>query len=382
MRGDEFDVLVIGEGVSGITAAAAACQQGARVMLVSKGPVSFVLGTACVDLEGLNESARELCHCSASEIETAIGFFLDLTAAAGCAYEGGVRERRLVPTIMGTFAEVSLASRQLWKGDPRGAGHAMVVGVENMFAFDADFVAERLSAHSEEIGLTTSYRSAVIRLPQIQNQRWLTSLEIASEVDRNVAYCQALVAALKSVAGDADLLIIPGVLGLNSDDDDIRHIEDEIECGICELATMPPSVPGLRLLRRMESYLAANGVEICTGFSVQKLCIDSDHCTGVVLDTPGKPRTVHAGTVVLAAGRFSNLLLDCAAEGPASDLLPRVSEDLRPVSSNGAVLADNIFECGSLLGKFESRHGNAIAIISGYQAGMLVCQRGVHYAKS
>ncbi len=53
----EFDVLVIGEGLSGITAAAAARQQGARVMLASKGPGTFVLGTACVDLAGLDWGA-------------------------------------------------------------------------------------------------------------------------------------------------------------------------------------------------------------------------------------------------------------------------------------------------------------------------------------
>src|SRR5271157_5383834 len=130
MRGDEFEVLVIGEGLSGITAAAAACQQGARVMLASKGPGTFVLGTACVDLAGLDWGTLGVGKCGATEIEEAIGFFVELTAAAGCAYEGGVRERRLAPTIMGTFAEVSLAPRALWKGDPRGAGKTVVVGIE------------------------------------------------------------------------------------------------------------------------------------------------------------------------------------------------------------------------------------------------------------
>jgi anaerobic glycerol-3-phosphate dehydrogenase len=60
----------------------------------------------------------------------------------------------------------------------------------------------------------------------------------------------------------------------------------------------------------------------------------------------------------------------------------RVSEDLQPKNSEGFVLAKNIFACGSVLGKFESRYENAIDIVSGYQAGMLACQRGAHYAKS
>ncbi len=314
-------------------------------------------------------------------MEEAIGFFVDLTAAAGCGYEGGVRERRLVPTIMGTFAEVSLAPRALWKGDPRGAGKAVVVGIENVFGFDPNFVAERWSLHSKEMGLSTSYRGVAIKLPQVHDQGWLTPLDIAGEIDRDSFYPQALIAALKPVVQDADLLILPGVLGLNSSDDDIRRLEDEISCAICELPTLPPSVPGLRLLRRLESRLAAMGVEICTGFEIQKLCIDGDRCTGAVLDTPGKPRTVHADSVILAAGKFSRLLEDRTGKEQASGLTRRVSNELQPVSGRGVVLANNVFACGSVLGRFESRYGNAIAIVTGHQAGRLACQRGVHYAK-
>ena len=355
MRGDEFDILVIGEGLSGITAAAAACQQGSRVMLASKGPGTFVLGTACIDVSGLDADASGL---GTNEVEKAISFFLELTAAAGCAYEGGIEERRLVPTVMGTFAEVSLAPRSLWKGDPRGISKAVVVGIENVFAFDANFVAERLSVYCEDMGLLNSYRGVTVRLPQSQHQHWLTPLEIGSEVDRNASFREALIAALKPLARNADLLILPGILGLNSTDDDVRELEDVIGCAICELPTVPPSVTGLRLLRRLESYLAAKGTEICTGFSVLKLCMKGDQCTGAMLETPGKPRTIHAGSVILASGKFSRLLEDEAM-----------------------VNAKNVLECGSVVGKCEPRHGNAIAIVSGYQAGMLANQRGVQYAR-
>jgi len=257
----------------------------------------------------------------------------------------------------------------------------VVVGIENVLAFDANFVAERLAFHSKDAGLSTVYQGVVVKLPQNQHQHWLTPLEIAIEIDRNPLYSQALIAALKSVAPGADLLIIPGVLGLNSGDQEIRRFEDAVGCPICELATLPPSVPGLRLLRSLESHLAGRGAEICTGFSVQKLCMDGDRCTGAVLDTPGKPRTVRADAVILASGKFSHLLENRTAGEHASGPVVRVSEELQPLNRAGVVLAKNIFACGSVLGKFESRHRNAIAIVSGYQAGMLASQRGVPYAR-
>jgi glycerol-3-phosphate dehydrogenase subunit B len=167
---------------------------------------------------------------------------------------------------------------------------------------------------------------------------------------------------------------------VKSDDGDFSRLEAEIGCAICELPTVPPSVPGLRLLHRFESHLARIGVEVCAGFSVQKLCLDGDRCTGAYLDVPGKPRHIQADCLVLASGRFSNLL-----EPQASRLNPtrgtiHVNQELRPVSRDGSVVATNVFACASVLGSSEPRHGNAIAVLTGYHAAMIASRTGVTYA--
>ncbi len=376
MTANQIDLLVIGEGLSGITAAAVAAGQGSRVMLVSTGPGTFVLGTAGVDLDGLSIRDLGFGKYDGDEIQEAIAFFTELGASAGCAFEGGPRDRRLVPTIMGTFQTVSMAPRSLWKGDPRSLSKVVVAGIEAMSGFDAAFVADRLYLHSRQMNLNTSYRGAVVRLPE-DRRHALTAVEVADHVDRDLGYRDALVAALKNAVRDAELLIIPGILGMKSGDDDIRQFEEDIGCPVCELSTMPPSVPGLRLLRRFERRLIELGVEVCTGFSVQKLCLENNECTGIVLDTPGRPRRISADAVVLACGRFSRLLAGCPSEDKPS---ARVSEELQPLGSDGQVIARNLYECGSVLGESEPRHGNAIAILSGYRAAMLASKQGVQYA--
>ena len=170
-------------------------------------------------------------------------------------------------------------------------------------------MAEQLAFHSQQLGFSPAYRGVTVKLPADQ-ERALTTVEIASRLDRDPAYRSSLIAALKPVIADATLLILPGILGMKTGDDDLRCFEQDIGCLICELATMPPSVPGLRLLYRLERYLASQGVELCTGFAVQELCREGDRCTGVVLDTPGRPRRIYADSVVLACGRFSQLLQD------------------------------------------------------------------------
>ena len=359
MSANGCEVLVIGEGLSGIVAAATAATEGSRVTLVSKGPGNFVLGSGCIDLDGPDPAKLGLIDDRA---ETAVSFFLGLTSAADCAYSGGTFDRHLVPTIMGTFQAVSLAPRCLWQADPKSFGRVLVAGLANMPSFDAKFVAERLSSHAKAMGLVTSYRNEVVTLPH-NPRHALTPIEVASHIDRDNDYRNALAQALRPAIRDAELLILPGILGVKSNDTDVVCFEEDIGCPVCELATLPPSVPGLRLLQRLERRLTQLGVDISTGFPVRKLCTEGKHCVAVELDTPGRPRELRADTVILACGRFSKLLEPTMAE----------------FTGYGSHL-DNVFACGSLLGRFEPRHRNAVSILTGHQAGMLASKQGVQYA--
>ncbi len=359
MSANGCEVLVIGEGLSGIMAAATAASEGSRVTLVSKGPGNFVLGSGCIDLNGSDRAKLGLIDDRA---EAAVSFFLDLTAAADCAYSGGALDRHSVPTIMGTFQQVSLAPRGLWQADPQSFGRVLVAGIANLPSFDAKFLAERLSSHAQKMGLNTSYRSEVIALPH-NPKHALTPIEVAGHIDRDNDYRTALAQALRPAIRDAELVILPGILGVKSNDTDLVCFEEDIGCAVCELATLPPSVIGLRLLNRLERRLVQLGVDISTGFPVRKLCTEGTHCVAVELDTPGRSRELRADIVILACGRFSDLLEPTMAE----------------FTGYGSHL-DNVFACGSLLGQLEPRHRNAISILTGHQAGMLASKQGVQYA--
>lgn len=364
MSDNAIEVLVVGEGLAGITAAASAAANGKRVMLVSKGPGSFALGSACIDVAGLNKWPPE-------QVDKGIARFVELAASAGCGYNGGLVERRLIPSITGTFQEVSLAPNSLWNGDPRTAATTVVAGIENLVGFDANFVAERLQFNAHRIGLNTSYRGAVITLAEFHRGS-VTPLEIATRFDRDPGYRNALLTRMKKAADGAELLIAPGILGLQSVDADFSLFEEDIGCAICELPTLPPSVPGLRLLQKLERALNSLGVELSIGFAATKLCIQSGWCTSVELDTPGRSRIVPVDAVVLACGRFAHLPDSCGVD--------HVDQVLQPVDARGEVIAHNLLACGSLLSNVAPRQVNAMAIISGFEAAQLACEQGVLYA--
>jgi glycerol-3-phosphate dehydrogenase subunit B len=356
MSANGCEVLVIGEGLSGVMAAATAAQEGRRVTLVSKGPGSFVLGPAVANFRGLPAPIER------SAIEEAATFFVNLASSAQYGYGGGARESRLVPTILGTFQEVSVAPRSLWQADPGKVKRAVVAGIANLPNFDANFLVERFSSECRQMDIETAFRSAVVTLPH-NPKHPLTALELANHVDRDPAYRSALVSVLRPIVRDADLLIIPGILGTKSSDADLVCLEEEVGCRVCELATLPPSVPGMRLFRRLEARLAELRVDIYTGFAAQVLHVEGGRCVSVELETPGRPRHLKAEQFVLACGRFTSLLESIPVE----------------FSGCGSSLG-NLFRCGSLADPVEPRHRNAISILTGYEAGMLASRQGVQYA--
>ncbi len=346
----EFDVLVVGEGLAGAVAAAAAASEGCRVGLVAKGPGMFVLADGCIDFEKLDPRLEP-----EEGFGQEIRFFLTTAAAAGCEYRGRLGERIAVPTLLGTFRNATFAPLYFSEFDPRRLANVTVVGLPTFFDFDARFIAERLMSKARVEGRQTNYSARELQiswpgeLPHLE-------IEFAAQFDRNPRLREAVVTALASVAANAELLIIPGVLGVNTTTEELRDIWGNVGCRICEVATLPPSVLGMRLLKRLEDFLTRTGVELLTGFALSELCMEGEHCRGILLDTPGRPRRLEAEAVVVATGAFSHLL---EARG---------------------LMESNVFVCGGALQLSDPRTENAVALVTAYRAGTRAAKLGVHHA--
>jgi len=361
---NHFDLIVAGAGIAGITSAAAAASRGLKVALVSSGPGSFVLGAGCVELQDTERGLHSL--------DEAVNFFRNLTELAGCSFRGNIGEVRHLPTILGSFQTVSLAPFSMWNGAPEAAAQVAVVGIKGLSSFDSNFVAERLAYHAAKLGRGSTYIAREIEL-SIEKDTIPGTLQFGNRFDRDPHFREELLAALKPIAAKVSLIIVPGIFGLKSGQDEIEKLEKELGCLLCELPTLPPSIPGMRLFNRLEMQLRRTGVEFFTGFPIQKLQIENTRCTGVLLDTPARPLQLSSETLILATGPFSGKLLDTTSFG--------VNSDLHPVDSSGALIADNLYAAGAILRSSSARGGNAMAILTGYAVGMLAAGAGVQYAQ-
>jgi glycerol-3-phosphate dehydrogenase subunit B len=366
----ECDVLVIGEGLAGAAAAAASASEGARTILVSKGPGSFALVDGCVDLQSGSDGQYERT-IRGEDARRALSFFIATVAAAGCEYRGGLEEAICLPTILGTFRQVALAPLYSGGCDLRRLRHVVVAGFDGSLDFDANFIAQRLTVKTKQEGFETSYTARSLKVAINPSE---PAQEIAARFDRDAQFRGAFIAALTKAAERAECLLIPSVLGLRTSTAELRGIIHQVGCPICEIATLPPSILGLRLFNRLDNYLASIGVELLTGFAVKKLLLSNGTCEGVELDAPARARQVAAHAVIVATGRFSHLLEDHLTQLP-------VNETLQVCDDGGRVLADNLFACGGALQTSKVFTQDAVALLTAVRAGKLASTLGAHHAE-
>lgn len=365
MENFRFDLVVVGAGIAGLTAAGAAGARGLRVAVVNTGLGQFVFGAGCVESRPLlpNEAPEKLAE--------AVDFFCDLTRRAGCPFLGGLDERRHLPSIMGSFQTVALAPFYLWNGDAAAQVRAAVVGIKGLSSFDAQFATERLNHNARRQNLNTTYVAREIEL-SLASDTVASTLQFANRFDRDPNFRRELLDALKPITRDTDQIILPGILGLRTGLREISEFERALDCPLCELPTLPPSVPGLRLFNALQTYLRRSGVEFFSGYPVQKLEIEAGHCRGVLVDVPARPLRLSSETVILASGQFSASLLEGTFFG--------VDGRLRPITQSGAVIADNLHVAGALLRGTGGQGGNERAILTGYRAGLSALEQGGRHA--
>ncbi len=367
MKSSHYEIAIVGAGLSGLVAAAAAASNGARVALIAAGPGSFVLRPGWLKQQEIAGRAF------AQDWTGPLAFFSDLASQSGCLFGGDATEPRHLPSILGELARAAMAPKRFWSAEPRNGSRTAIVGIRGFSGFDENFMCERLREQARLLSIECAYTPHQIHLGRAFGVP-VSLARIAECFDRDPRFRSELCAGLRSAASGADRIFIPGMLGLHSAESQIAAFELEVGCALCELPTLPPSIPSLRLFHRLSKYLGSGGAEFHRGFPVQQLEIQHGVCTSLTVATPGHPLTLSAKTVVLAAGRRSAHLL-----GPD---FQSVDAQMRPLATDGSVIAQNLILAGSLMDSAPATRGDAADIFSGYRAGTLAAvEREAHAAR-
>ncbi len=413
------DVLVIGAGLAGLTAAWQAAGPDKKVQVLAKGWGATHWHSGCIDLLGywpLDADAAVTNPLQAiaqliqekpqhpyaltglDNIVAALSAFQDLCAEAGYPLEGTPEKNWLLPTAVGTFRPTCLAPQTMTAGDLSSDAAMLLVGFKQFVDFYPHVAADNLTQQ----GIPAEY--VMLDLPALARQHRLTSVVLANMMEQ-AAFRQEVAQALKPKLGTAARVGFPAVLGLREATAVWQAMSDLLERPVFEIPTLPPSVAGIRLHHILRDAIQAEGGWVFDGMEAVGAEKDGGRVTAVFTETAARNRAHRAENYVLSTGGIlgggiyasyqggvKEVVFDLPVNAPDNhldwfhtDFMDKrghpiyqtgisVNEQFQPVNGSEQPLLSNLFAAGTTLAHCEpiqERSFEGIALVTGYVAGRL-----------
>lgn len=411
----ESEVIVIGGGLAGLTAAIAAARDGAAVRLLSAKQSTLRHASGLIDVFGYGAghdgpiadplgAVRELpdthpyATVGVDAIHDGLALFDDVV---GDAYAGGHTDRNaLVPTVAGTVKPTARYPRGVADGVASDDRSALLVGFDRLVEFDAPLAAAHLSA----AGVPFDVRGVTIEFPlEVAPDATVTRFAHLLDRDGGEAHAglrSALAAAVRPHLDGADRVGFPAVLGEDRHAAVLEELEHALGTAVFEVPMGPPSLPGVRLEDRLFEALDAIGASIVVGNPVVAFEANNGRIDTVLVEKGGQRVPYHASEFVLATGGLVGTgvtsdrtsvrepVFDCHVAHPEdrydwfeADAFGDHSfarfgvgtdDALRPLTAGGTPEFDNLRAAGSVLGGYDfaaEKSGSGVSLATGHVAG-------------
>ncbi|MFB6077372.1 MAG: glycerol-3-phosphate dehydrogenase subunit GlpB [Halarchaeum sp.] len=405
----EDDVLVVGGGVAGMTAALAAAEAGASVRLVTKKQSTLRQASGLADCLGYVDGDLVAEPFDAVErlpddhpyslvgvdgVRDGFARFDDVT---GDLYRGEHTARNaLVPTHGGTVKPTARYPASAAAGLASDDRDVLLVGFETLTDFDAPLAADHLAA----AGVPFDVRGATVAFPgdpraDAKVTRYANALDADTDGERS-----RLAGRVARVHEGEARVGFPAVLGQDRPGDVRATLAAELGADVFEVPMGPPSLPGIRLEYAYREALEDAGVHVVRNPVVDYETDGDGRLTAAVVDRNGRRIPHYADSFVLATGGLVGKGLDsdrggveepvfgCHVPHPADRYdwfvddvygdqpYPRfgvaVDDDLRPLDATGSIEFENLRAAGSIVGGYDFAaecSGTGVSLATGDAAG-------------
>ncbi len=309
-----LDLVVIGAGLAGMSAASVAAQAGLRVRLIAKGMGATHWHAGTIDLLGyapqsgdaVSDPLEAIGRMDAAgdhpyavagleNVRAALETFSTLMASLGLPYMGTGERNLLLPSPVGAGRPVWLAPEAQISGRLDNNQPMLIVGFEGMRDFYPKLVAENL----QKVGIPA--RTAFLPMSLITERRDFNSVWLAEWVEQP-ATLDALGKALVRLAASGERIGLPAILGLHHHNRVLAQLRAATGAEIFEIPTLPPSVPGIRLHTALRRHLETMGVAVEIGMEVTGTGMEDDRITWVETATSARPLRHRSRHFLLASG--------------------------------------------------------------------------------
>ena len=314
----KFDTIIIGGGLAGLVSAIRLQENGCKCAIVSTGQSALHFSSGSFDLLGYLPDGTEVVNPmeAIAKLESshpyvqvgleAIGRydkeFPAMMQRAGIVLSGSATRNRYHFTPMGTMKKTWLTLEDFVTLDAPAHlpwRRVAIINFPGFLDFYTKFIADELEKQDAECVLAT------VKLPFIEklraNPTEMRSANIARTFDKT-ENIDMLLRELAPLCKDVDAVVVPAVFGLSSAEP-MRYLKQHLDKPLCPLATMPPSVPGIRMQQQLTHYFVRLGGTFMLGDTVERADVENGKVKAVYtanhVDIP-----LTADNYILATGSF------------------------------------------------------------------------------
>ncbi|MFW9953130.1 MAG: anaerobic glycerol-3-phosphate dehydrogenase subunit GlpB [Candidatus Thorarchaeota archaeon] len=440
----ETDVLVVGGGMAGLVAGITALQEGAKSIVVRKGQGATADSSGAIDvagylpggeapfispIEGLSAYASLLPFHPYTILgrtefgETDIELIVDIVREAidwlknsldnsHSSLIGSIDSNIGALSILGTWKPTCLLQKTMHTEHLGNEDEVLLfAGIAGMPSFVPSSTAKSFIdlVMSSGIG-TRKVVHTIMEDLSISKQPNLTEIDVARFIETEAGLLETAKSLKNHVQkSGASLVAIPAVMGVENPQKVREYLENEIGAEVFELISFPPSVPGYRLQRSLESLFERAGGKLMMGYQASSFEKEGTIISSIHLKGPRRTIEVETKSVVLCTGKFIGQGLISQRMGieeclfglpvfdsdhiPVKDTRPEkmtnvlsiqkeghtlfgcgigYDSSLKPIDSNGNVYASNLHAAGSILSGYNytaEKSGLGVALTTGRVAG-------------
>ena len=318
----KFDTIIIGGGLAGLTAGIELSRKGQKCLIVSSGQSALHFFSGSLELCSLADNPFEaIANLPAEHPYSKIGLENVKEMSAGLknffkeigATMKGVKDAnhwRITPLgvlkrawlTLDEYATFPSTGEVPWK-------KVALLNVDGFLDFHTSYIAAGLAQH----GVETVVGS--VTLPELEHLRnnptEMRSTNIAKTLKDEVL--GAFAARINEYAKDVDAVLMPAVVGLTGCTEVVK-LRELVDRPLHFLATLPPSVPGIRMQLMMKKHFQKLGGTYMLGDSVVSGEFENGVLKSIKTANHGDV-TFEADNFILASGNFFSKGLASAVDG-------------------------------------------------------------------
>lgn len=327
----KYDVIVIGGGLSAIMCGIALATNGKQVALMVKGQSKLNYFSGSIDLLGFDEQGKEV-----NRPLDAIGNLSPQHPYSKMGAASVAHNAAMVPVILAGaglhFGDDTILNSNHYRMTPLGMmrptwlsltdyvtststtsmpwSKLALVNLQGFLDFPAHFVDAAFKRMGVECHMCDVKLGAIEKLTN--NQQVMRSTSVA-KLMQNDGVLADLARKVRAAAGDAQLVVMPAVFGLDGDDTAAR-LAHHLKMPVRFVSTLPPSVTGTMMLTKLRKLFISNGGTFLLGSMVKRGRIVGDRVLGV--EAKNFPdQEILADNFVLATGSFMSGGLISSSQG-------------------------------------------------------------------